>query len=292
MLKYEEYKTLVENYIDSLKQNNEIPSLLLEAMLYSLSQKGKRLRAVLLLASYNLLNEDVENVVPYAVAIEMIHTYSLIHDDLPAMDNDTLRRGQPTNHIKYGEDVAILAGDGLLNYAFEIALEAAIKSLDSVNPLKAIKAIANAAGVTGMIAGQITDIKASSKDENKVTKISYIHEKKTASLIIGAISAGLILAKATEEQIKAGEIFGYNLGISFQIIDDILDIVGKEEELGKSIGKDIDDNKLTYTSIYGIEKSREQAKLLTNRACEEIKSHFPKSDFFVELANSMLDRVK
>ncbi len=292
MLAYDEYKALVENYISNLKNNNSIPPLLLESMLYSLTQKGKRLRAVLLLASYNMLKDDVENIVPYAVAIEMIHTYSLIHDDLPAMDNDVLRRGQPTNHIKFGEDIAILAGDGLLNYAFEIILREAIKSKNPINSLKAIESIANAAGVNGMIAGQVIDIKSSSNSKNKKETLLYIHEHKTGSLIIGAIKAGLILAEANNNQLLAGEAYGYNIGVAFQIIDDILDVVGNEKELGKSIGKDVVEDKLTYTSIYGLDNSREQAKILTKKACDNIANEFSKSDFLVNLANSMLDRVK
>ena len=217
-------------YVDSL---GEIPATLRESMLYSLEAGGKRLRPVLLLAAYGLLHEDVTPALPYACALEMIHTYSLIHDDLPAMDNDTLRRGKPTNHVRFGEAVAILAGDGLLNAAFELMLREAA-SAGSLAGLRAAEIIARRAGVTGMIAGQTLDVTLEGTAPS-LEKVSYIHAHKTADLLTAPLEAGLTLAGASDAALAAGREYGFHLGIAFQMVDDLLDL--EKHRHGRGTGK-------------------------------------------------------
>lgn len=241
------------------------PQPLRSAMRYSLLLPGKRLRPCLLLAAYHLLKEDWEQVIPYACALEMIHTYSLVHDDLPAMDDDALRRGKPTNHRVYGEDMAILAGDGLLNMAYETMLEASFTQEHPAQAVKAMREIAARAGVRGMVAGQTLDVKLEGK-EPSIESVRYIHLHKTADLLTAPVVAGLMLADATEEQLAAGREYGRGLGLAFQIVDDLLDVEGDVAALGKETGMDAQRGKMTWPAVCGVEPARKDAEKAVKEA--------------------------
>ena len=247
-MQYAKYKEILENGLVELFSNyeNDIPELLLESMKYSVLNGGKRMRGVLMLATSDAIGVDFTKALKYAMAIEMIHAYSLIHDDLPCMDNDTLRRGMPCNHIKFGEGNALLAGDGLLNFAYEILLESA----ESIEDVKAISYLANCAGVRGMIKGQSLDVLNEGKEINFET-LKTIHACKTGKLLKAAVTIPSVL-KGDDKEILVMETFGDHIGIAFQIRDDVLDVIGNQEEVGKTIGKDEDSDKLTYIKIFGI----------------------------------------
>ena len=260
-----------------------------EAMNYSLSAGGKRLRPILTMEACKVVGGNVEDAIPFAMAIEMIHTYSLIHDDLPALDNDDLRRGKKTNHIVYGEDMAILAGDALLNYAFEVMLS---NSIDKENPnkyLNAINEIAKTSGIYGMIGGQVVDIQSENKQISK-EMLDYIHNNKTAAIIIGCMRAGAIIGDATQEQLEKITKYAKNIGLSFQIVDDILDIVGDESKLGKKVGSDIENHKSTYPSLIGLDESKNIAYELIQEAKESINSINKETKFLSDLADYIIDR--
>ena len=262
---------------------------IIEAMNYSLSAGGKRLRPILAIEACSIVGGNIEDVIPFAVAIEMIHTYSLIHDDLPALDNDDLRRGKKTNHIVFGEDMAILAGDALLNYAFEVMLS---NSIDKDNPnkyLKAINEIAKTSGIYGMIGGQVVDIQSENKQISK-ERLDYIHNNKTAAIIIGCMRAGAIIGNATEEQLENITKYAKNIGLSFQIVDDILDIIGDESKLGKKVGSDIENQKSTYPSLIGLEESKKVAYELIKEAKNSIELIDSNSKFLNGLADYIIDR--
>ncbi|MBP3931523.1 MAG: polyprenyl synthetase family protein [Peptostreptococcaceae bacterium] len=260
-----------------------------EAMNYSLKAGGKRLRPILTLEACRIVGGNEEDAIPFAIAIEMIHTYSLIHDDLPALDNDDLRRGVPTNHKVYGDAMAILAGDGLLNYAFEIMLSSSIGKENPAKYLNAINEIAKSSGVYGMIGGQVVDIE--SEDKNiEMEKLDFIHLNKTAAIIVGCMRAGAIIGDATEEQLENITKYATNIGLSFQIADDILDITGDESKLGKKVGSDIDNNKSTYPSLIGLEKSKEIANDLINEAKTRISNIKGDTEFLNDLAEYIVAR--
>ena len=260
-----------------------------EAMNYSLKAGGKRLRPILTLEACRIVGGNEEDAIPFAIAIEMIHTYSLIHDDLPALDNDDLRRGVPTNHKVYGDAMAILAGDGLLNYAFEIMLKSSIGKENPAKYLNAINEIAKSSGVYGMIGGQVVDIE--SEDKNiEMEKLDFIHLNKTAAIIVGCMRAGAIIGDATEEQLENITKYATNIGLSFQIADDILDITGDESKLGKKVGSDIDNNKSTYPSLIGLEKSKEIANDLINEAKTRISNIKGDTEFLNDLAEYIVAR--
>lgn len=260
-----------------------------EAMNYSLSAGGKRLRPILTLEACKLVGGNEKDAIPFAAAIEMIHTYSLIHDDLPALDNDDLRRGRKTNHKVYGEAMAILAGDGLLNYAYEIMLKESIGKDDSNKYLKAINEIAKASGIYGMIGGQVVDIESEGKSIS-MDKLDFIHMNKTAAIIIGCMRAGAIIGGASEIQLENITKYAKNIGLSFQIVDDILDVVGDEAKLGKKVGSDIDNEKSTYPSLIGLDKSKEIAKNLIEEAKLSISNIDKDSEFLNSLADYIVDR--
>ena len=288
MKSYTEYQEIVNRSLESQLRNiGSIPDQLLEAMLYSLMAGGKRLRPVLLLAACDMAGGSLEESIPFACALEMIHTYSLIHDDLPGMDNDDLRRGRPTNHKVYGEGLAILAGDGLLNGAMELVLSASLKFKD-FKGLRAAEILMRHAGVTGMIAGQTMDVtmEGSSPSEELV---SYIHAHKTSDLIQAAVEAGMTLAGCSEAETEKGRMFGYHLGIAFQIVDDLLDITGDPKVLGKNTGKD--ENKLTWVALRGIDGARFDAKREGEAAIAALKYLPWNHDFFDKLAQENLNRV-
>lgn len=288
---YEELERLVNGSLSaSLESLGAMPDKLHEAMLYSLEAGGKRLRPVLLLAAYGLLRDDVTPALPYACALEMIHTYSLIHDDLPAMDNDDLRRGKPTNHVRFGEAVAILAGDGLLNAAFELMLRDAAASANLAG-LRAAEAIARRAGVTGMIAGQTMDVTLEGTAPT-LEKVSYIHAHKTADLLTAPMEAGLILAGAGKEQLDAGRQYGYHLGLAFQMVDDLLDLEGDPALLGKNTGTDAAQGKLTWPACVGVERTREEAAEHIRLAVDALSIFEESANFLKALAQSTLTRVQ
>lgn len=260
-----------------------------EAMNYSLKAGGKRLRPILTLEACRIVGGNEEDAIPFAIAIEMIHTYSLIHDDLPALDNDDLRRGVPTNHKVYGDAMAILAGDGLLNYAFEIMLSSSIGKENPAKYLNAINEIAKSSGVYGMIGGQVVDIESEDK-KIEMEKLDFIHLNKTAAIIVGCMRAGAIIGDATEEQLENITKYATNIGLSFQIADDILDITGDESKLGKKVGSDIDNNKSTYPSLIGLEKSKEIANDLINEAKTRISNIKGDTEFLNDLAEYIVAR--
>ena len=268
---------------------NMPPQPLRSAMRYSLLLPGKRIRPVLLLAAYHLLRDDWQNVVPYACALEMIHTYSLIHDDLPAMDDDALRRGKPTNHRVFGENMAILAGDGLLNMAYETMLNAPFTAENPALAVKAMREIAMRAGVTGMIAGQTLDVKLEGHAPTKES-VRYIHLHKMADLLTAPVVAGLMLAGATEEQLEAGRAYGRGLGLSFQIQDDLLDLEGDVRMLGKETGMDAQRGKMTWPAVCGVEQARQDARQALDDAVNAMKLFGERAEFLSELALKTLAR--
>ena len=290
MRSYDECRLLVEAALaGQLRSLKEIPAGLLEAMEYSLLAGGKRLRPALLLMACDMAGGSVEDALPFACALEMIHTYSLIHDDLPAMDNDDLRRGRPTNHKAFGEDVAILAGDGLLSAAMELMLRAAC-AMDDLRGARAAHAIARRAGVTGMVAGQFVDVTQEGTTPTEDT-VSYIHAHKTADLLTAPMEAGLMLAGAPDEKVRAGTAYGYHLGMAFQMVDDLLDVVGDAAALGKNTGMDAALGKLTWVALRGVEETRRDAAEHIRLACGALKCFGAAGAPLRALAEETLERV-
>lgn len=264
-----------------LKEKFGHEDIIFESINYSLLSAGKRLRPILVLKSYELFSqEDYQYALPFALAIEMIHTYSLIHDDLPAMDDDDFRRGQPSNHIKYGVAMAILSGDGLLNLAFETMLKHAWENLDSVDEYKrnirAMKEIGNYSGIYGMIGGQVLDLLAEDREMDE-ERILFMYENKTAGLIKASLVAGAILAGANDMEIEAIREFGHKLGLAYQIQDDILDLE-EDQEIGK----------VTYASLKGKEVAREKVKNLSERALNILDSFEGKDTGFLRQITKLL----
>lgn len=237
------------------------PETIYEAMRYSLLAGGKRLRPILCLASCELAGGTTSMAMPTACAMEMIHTMSLIHDDLPAMDNDDYRRGKLTNHKVYGEDIAILAGDALLTYAFEF-IATKTENVPPQQVLQTIAYLGRAAGAGGLIGGQVVDVESEGKTDVSLETLNYIHAHKTGALLEACVVCGAILASASEADLQRLSRFAKNIGLAFQIIDDILDITATQEELGKTAGKDVQAGKVTFPSLWGIEESRRQASQL------------------------------
>ena len=291
MRTYEQYRALVERSLGPVLESlGDIPERLLEAMEYSLLAGGKRLRPVMLLAACEMAGGDAETALPFACALEMIHTYSLIHDDLPAMDNDDLRRGKLTNHKVFGEDLAILAGDGLLNAAAELMARTAVEMGD-LRGIRALEIIMRHAGVTGMIAGQTKDV-LSEGEKPREDLVSYIHAHKTADLLEAPLEAGLALAGADEKQIRAGFEYGLHLGLAFQMTDDLLDVTGDAALLGKNTGMDAALDKLTWVALKGVEGTARDAEEQVNLAIRALDSMPWDTSFFKELAQSMVTRQK
>lgn len=291
---YAEYKEIVNAYLMDFIPNIDNKSLsLYESMKYSLLAGGKRLRPVLLLASCEFAGGSIREAIPYACAVEYIHTYSLIHDDLPAMDNDDLRRGIPTNHKVYGDAIAILAGDGLLTTAFEVISKDMMLYFDSpekmMKRVNAAYQIASGAGCQGMVAGQVSDIEA----ENAIASnemLEYIHLNKTAALFKASIKAGLYLGDYDDKMITDMSKYADNLGLAYQIADDILDVVGNKEELGKNTGSDEKRHKNTYTSINGLDEARRRLEELTSGAVEAIADYYDNAEFFRDLVLELAER--
>ena len=237
----------------------------IEAMNYSLMAGGKRLRPMLMQETYKMFGGDGDIIEPFMAAIEMIHTFSLVHDDLPCMDNDDMRRGKPSNHMVFGEAQALLAGDGLLTYAFEWMLEAGI-GFNNLNYYRAVAEIAKRAGVSGMVAGQSIDLISQTEGIKNEDELNYIHRHKTADLLIASVIAGALCANPTDIQLKTLEGYAEKIGILFQITDDILDAEGDETLVGKTLHKDETDKKLTYVSLYGVERSKNMAQQIAQEA--------------------------
>jgi geranylgeranyl diphosphate synthase type II len=251
------------------RSNYEAP--VINAMRYSLLAGGKRIRPALMIAAYRLFQDQEEAVYPYAAALEMIHTYSLIHDDLPAMDDDDLRRGRPSCHIAHGEANAILAGDGLLNQAMELVVEAGMSRDDAKTALRAAQSLFTASGIQGMIGGQTADLLFEGKEANE-SDLVFIHQKKTAALIRTALEVGGIVGGASENECETLKSLGEVIGYAFQLQDDLLDVFSTEEELGKPIGSDEKNEKLTFLKLYGVERTRETIQELFNQADNLVSS--------------------
>lgn len=251
------YKQRVEEQLPAYISNLQAPSIMKEAMLYSLQAGGKRIRPLLVLATLHAFEKDVEIGLPVACALEMLHTYSLIHDDLPSMDNDDLRRGKPTNHKVFGEAIAILAGDALLTHSFRVIAEP--PSISDEVKVRLIAELAKAAGPEGMVAGQVADMQGEGK-QLTLEELEYIHRNKTGKLLQYSVLAGAILANANEQQLKKLAEFALHLGLAFQIRDDILDIEGDERKIGKKVGSDVENKKVTYPSLLTMAGAKEKLR--------------------------------
>lgn len=275
-------KQLIEENLRNYLQHLSIPSQLKESMIYSLEAGGKRLRPILLFASCHAYGGNVSKTLSSAAALEMIHTYSLIHDDLPAMDDDDYRRGKPTNHKVFDEATAILAGDALLTYSFEIITNDPV--LTDQQKVKLTGMLATVAGPLGMVGGQILDMEA---EINPVSleELEHIHALKTGELLQFAVFAGAYLSSATDEQLKALKDFAHYLGLIFQVQDDILDVVGDPDKIGKAIGSDELNQKSTYPKLLGIDGAIEQKQKYVNKAKEALK----KADALDTTLNSLID---
>ena len=285
------YKEMVENRIEELFPESEASyRKVIDAARYSLTLGGKRIRPILMMEFTKLCGGNIEDSLDMAIALEMIHTYSLIHDDLPCMDNDDMRRGKPSCHKAFGEDIALLAGDTLLTEAFFIASNA---NVSADKALKAVSFLSSNAGLHGMIGGQVLDL-SFEKNEPDAMALSDMYMRKTSALLIAAASIGCIAAGAdSEENLKSAAKYGYNLGLAFQIIDDILDVTADEKKLGKPVGSDEKNNKTTFVSIYGLEKAFAIAAQLSNAALDaldEISKDQNKTEVLYELTNYLLDR--
>lgn len=278
--------TMVEKaIIDFLPKCEYCQDEVVEAMKYSLTNGGKRLRPVFCLEFANCLGLEKEKALPFACAVEYIHTYSLIHDDLPCMDNDDFRRGKPSCHKQFGETTALLAGDALLTHAFKIATES---DLSSEKIVKAISLLSKNSGVEGMIGGQVLDLKYE-KDNPTLDQLLSVHQLKTSALIELSCLLGCIAAGATANQVNSASKFANDLGIAFQIKDDILDVVGDAEKLGKPIGSDADNDKITYVSLVGLDKAQEDVESLTESAISML-SAFENTEFLEFLSNKLVHR--
>lgn len=278
---------MLEEALDlCLPPENAPPGRLAEAMRYSVFAGGKRFRPVLAISMAEALGGTVENIIPAACALELVHTYSLIHDDLPAMDNDDLRRGKPTSHKVFGEAMAILAGDALLTLAFEVAAA----SPPGANPVRLVKEIARGAGPAGMVAGQVADIDGEGK-QGSAADVEYIHMHKTAALIRASARVAAIAAGATEARIDLAGRFGEALGLVFQITDDILDETASTAQLGKTAGKDSAAGKLTYPRAAGMENSRKRARALAGLASKCLEELCPANTILPELVSYVVERT-
>ncbi len=287
-------KKLVDLYIESYFSTPNTPGTLHDSIVYSLSAGGKRIRPVLCIAAYEACGKQGEGIIPYASALELIHTYSLIHDDLPAMDNDDLRRGKPTNHKVFGEGMAILAGDGLLTEAFYIlanplATSKSESSFSLSSIMRVIHEVAFASGIRGMVGGQAQDLLSENSEPDAET-LSFIHMHKTAALIAVSVRMGGILADCSEDKLSGLAKYGEDIGLAFQIVDDILDIEGETEVIGKPKGSDEKKNKMTYPRLYGLDKSKEKAKELINSSIGALDIFDEQAEPLRAIARYLIDR--
>ena len=288
----------VENVLNSrgVLPEEGYQSTVIKAMNYALMGGGKRLRPLIMHEIYEMFGgKNTPVIESFMTALEMIHTYSLVHDDLPAMDNDDYRRGRKTCHVVYGEDMAILTGDALLNRAFEVALNCSEQAdaVESVRILKALKLMASKAGIYGMVGGQVFDVESENQNKaNTLEEVIFIHRLKTSALLQIAFMCGGILAGASERDIELLSIIGENVGIAFQIRDDILDVVGSEEILGKPVGSDERNNKMTYVSLVGLEQAMEDVSMYSKLALNSYEMLSNKNEFMKELIISLVSREK
>lgn len=282
-----EYIKLINENLDKFLEV-QYPQDIFKSMRYSVLAEGKRLRPILCIEACRVLGGNIEDAIPTACAIEMLHAQSLIHDDLPCMDNDDFRRGKPTNHKTFGEATAVLAGDALLSFAPQLILQKS-KNLDDKTKLRLVEEYCIAAGAYGLIAGQVVDIASEGKEISAQT-LEFIHTHKTADLFKLALKSGAIIAGASEAQILAMQEFAQKLGFAFQICDDILDETSTFEKLGKTLGKDKEAKKPTYTAIFGIEQARREVVCLLDDACGIIAKHEIKSEIFSEIVEGIKER--
>lgn len=290
-VRVQEIEKIIKSY---LPEENGYQKTVLQAMNYSMLAGGKRLRPMLMQETYRMFGGNGREIEPFMAAIEMIHTYSLVHDDLPAMDNDEYRRGRKTTHIVYGEAMAILAGDGLLTYAFETAAKAFSMGGSQKTALvgRAIGILAQKAGIDGMLGGQCVDVEAEDpKVQIDMDRLLYIHDKKTAAMIQSSMMIGAVLAGAGEDDIASLEIIGYLVGLAFQIRDDILDIEGTQEELGKPIGSDAKNHKATYVSLAGMEKAKKDVEDFSAQAIDMVQNLSSKSSFLTDMIRDLVYRT-
>jgi geranylgeranyl diphosphate synthase type II len=291
----QECALLVENYFKQIKEFDHVPNGLKESMAYSFLAGGKRLRPVFVLAAAEAVGGNVDQAVPAACAaacaVEMIHTYSLIHDDLPAMDDDDFRRGKPTNHKVYGEAMAILAGDGLLTHAFYVlaqGLKDAGVPADRI--VQAVTELSLRAGMAGMVGGQVLDLQGEKGGIHSVDELMQIHLRKTSDLVVASLRLGGYIGGASPEQLDALTRFGHQLGLAFQIQDDILDVIGNEAKLGKKVGGDARLEKATYPKFLGLDGSKKEVERLMNEALSELQKTQLRSDRLTGLAGFILHR--
>ena len=285
-------KSLVDKTLDTLVPSAKMfPTSVHEAMRYSLFAGGKRVRPILAIAAAEALGAKTSGLLPLAGSLELIHTYSLIHDDLPAMDDDDFRRGRPTCHKEYGEAVAILAGDGLLNMAFEVLSDPRrIEAVSGKRLIAIIREIGTASGVLGMVGGQVADMESEGKDVDLPT-LEYIHTHKTGALIRASVRVGALYAKAGKRQFAALTRYGELVGLAFQIADDILDLTGNQKELGKDVGSDLKKGKKTFPSFYGLAESRKRAVEVADKAVASLQGFGRAADPLRELAKYIVNRV-
>lgn len=285
-----EKRTMIESFLTTyFDQYSDKPSIIFESMRYSLFAGGKRVRPILALASYEACQKDSMDIIPQAASVELIHTYSLIHDDLPSMDDDELRRGKPTNHKVFGEAIAILAGDALLTEAFRMMTEFRKNEIKPASLLNAIQELAKAAGAHGMVGGQVQDILSESANPS-LDMVNFIHSRKTAAMITACLRIGGILADASEDALQSLTEYGERIGFAFQIVDDILDIEGTTKELGKTSGSDQDKHKMTYPFIVGVDKAKEKAGELVQEAISSLELFTHEADPLREIAQYLIRR--
>lgn len=290
MDRLEEYREKIEQHLFVCIKDDDIPETLKKAMRYSLLAGGKRIRPILCVSWAEHFGLEVNEVIDFASSLELIHTYSLIHDDLPAMDNDELRRGRPTNHVQFGEAMAILAGDGLLTEAFSLMLRS---SLPAKQVIQAVQELAQAAGPRGMVGGQAIDIGLTGQSDVSLSNLKKMHSYKTGALIRASCLSGAVLAEARNSDLQKVSRFGKAIGLAFQVADDILDLTGDKNKMGKPIGSDIKQNKITYPSILGLEKSKKFGLDLVEEATSAIKDYSgPQIDFLTDLAHYIINRVE
>jgi geranylgeranyl diphosphate synthase, type II len=282
------YKDLVETELDRVVVKLDAPSDVKEAMAYSLKAGGKRIRPILLFATLHALGKQPEIGLKAAAALEMVHTYSLIHDDLPSMDNDDLRRGKPTNHKVFGEALAILAGDGLLTYSFEV-LAAGTEGTDPKKLLKLVSLLAKCAGPEGMVGGQAADMEGENK-KLTVEELEYIHTNKTGKLLAFSVMAGAILADATEKQIQLLKEYAFHIGLAFQIQDDILDIEGNQDKIGKPVGSDLNKFKSTYPALLTLNGAKEKLRNHLQSSKDALAASDLDTGVLVEIADMIASR--
>jgi geranylgeranyl diphosphate synthase type II len=285
---FKEKKQLVEQALDQSLPIGQ-PEKIYEAMRYSLLAGGKRLRPILCLATCELIGGTPEMAIPTACALEMIHTMSLIHDDLPAMDNDDYRRGKLTNHKVFGEDIAILAGDGLLAYAFEY-VATQTKNVPADRLLQVIARLGRTVGAEGLVGGQVLDLESEGKTDISAETLTFIHTHKTGALLEASVVSGGILAGAAPEDLARLSKYAQNIGLAFQIIDDILDVTATAEQLGKTAGKDLQAQKATYPSLWGLEKSKLQARQLIDEAIAQLTIYEEKAEPLRAIAKFIITR--